>query len=78
MIRRSGIPPTFTASPSFKKLCKFERAKALLHVSATPERLPRREEEREKIRTLLGDAILGQTGTCLCESLFGRALGGWS
>jgi hypothetical protein len=63
-----GVPPTFTTSDAFKKLSPFEQARALLHVSATPEFLPRREDEREKIRSMLGGAILSQTGTCLCES----------
>lgn len=40
----------------------------LLHVSATPEFLPRREQERTKISSILGDAILSQSGTCLCKS----------
>ena len=52
----------------FRSLSTFEKAKALLHVSATPENLPGREEQRSKINEILGHAILGQSGTCLCAS----------
>ncbi|SCV74696.1 BQ2448_7725 [Microbotryum intermedium] len=62
---RSPLPPAFTLSPEFAKMPSFERAKAMLHVSATPELLPCREHQRNLISSLLGDAILGQTGTCL-------------
>ncbi|KAM0752896.1 origin recognition complex subunit 1 [Meredithblackwellia eburnea MCA 4105] len=43
----------------------FEKAKTMLHVSATPESLPRRDAERARISELLGMAILNQTGTCI-------------
>ncbi|SGY83361.1 BQ5605_C009g05632 [Microbotryum silenes-dioicae] len=59
------VPPAFTLSPEFAKLPPFERAKAMLHVSATPDLLPCREHQRNLISSLLGDAVLGQTGTCL-------------
>lgn len=58
------LPPLLSAS-HLSSLTPFERAKALLHVSATPEALPCREDQRERIRTFLGDAILGRTGGCL-------------
>ncbi|GAA5894655.1 hypothetical protein JCM6882_006648 [Rhodosporidiobolus microsporus] len=58
------LPPLLSAS-HLSSLTPFERAKALLHVSATPESLPCREEQREEIRQFLGDAILGRTGGCL-------------
>ncbi|KAI5477041.1 origin recognition complex subunit 1 [Pseudohyphozyma bogoriensis] len=61
----SALPLPFTQSPSFKKLSVFERAKSLLHVSATPESLPCRDDQRNKIASILGDAILDHTGTCL-------------
>lgn len=63
----SGLPPapTFAETEAFKKLSPFEQAKALLHVSATPEVLPCRDTQRNLIKDLLGDAVLGQTGTCI-------------
>ncbi|BGP45913.1 Origin recognition complex, subunit 1 [Rhodotorula kratochvilovae] len=60
----NALPPLLQAS-ELAKLSAFDRAKALLHVSATPESLPCREEQRERIRQFLGDAILGRTGGCL-------------
>lgn len=60
----TALPPLLQAS-ELAKLSPFDRAKALLHVSATPEALPCREEQRERIRQFLGDAILGRTGGCL-------------
>ena len=56
--------------PAFDTLSTFEKARALLHVGATPDYLPCREEEREDIQARVGDAILGQTGTCICSSRF--------
>ncbi|KAK4700787.1 origin recognition complex subunit 1, partial [Phenoliferia sp. Uapishka_3] len=61
----TDIPPAFTKSADFKKLSPFGKAKALLHVSATPENLPGREEQRQRIQDVLANAILGQSGTCL-------------
>ncbi|GAA5848114.1 hypothetical protein JCM8547_004414 [Rhodosporidiobolus lusitaniae] len=57
--------PPLLSSTHLASLTPFERAKALLHVSATPEALPCREEQRERIYNFLGDAILGRTGGCL-------------
>ncbi|GAA6029380.1 hypothetical protein JCM8097_003646 [Rhodosporidiobolus ruineniae] len=57
--------PPLLSSAHLETLTPFERAKALLHVSATPESLPCREEQRERIRSFLGDAILGRSGGCL-------------
>ncbi|GAA6023834.1 hypothetical protein JCM10207_005390 [Rhodosporidiobolus poonsookiae] len=57
--------PPLLSSTHLASLTPFERAKALLHVSATPEALPCREEQRERIRQFLGDNILGRTGGCL-------------
>lgn len=57
--------PPLLSSLHLSTLTPFERAKALLHVSATPESLPCREEQRETIRQFLGDAILGRSGGCL-------------
>ena len=63
----SGLPPapTFAETEVFRRLGPFEQAKALLHVSATPEVLPCRDTQRNLIKDLLGDAVLGQTGTCI-------------
>ncbi|GAA5938692.1 hypothetical protein JCM3775_001963 [Rhodotorula graminis] len=60
----NALPPLLDAR-ELAKLSPFDRAKALLHVSATPESLPCRDEQRERIRQFLGDAILGRTGGCL-------------
>ncbi|GAA6050067.1 hypothetical protein JCM3770_001353 [Rhodotorula araucariae] len=60
----NALPPLLQAG-ELDNLNAFDRAKALLHVSATPESLPCREEQRERIRQFLGDAILGRTGGCL-------------
>ncbi|GAA5822726.1 hypothetical protein JCM11251_004357 [Rhodosporidiobolus azoricus] len=62
--QHNSLPPLLSAS-HLSSLTPFERAKALLHVSATPESLPCREDQREEIRQFLGDAILGRTGGCL-------------
>lgn len=58
------LPPLLQAA-HLESLTPFERAKALLHVSATPEALPCREEQREQIRSFLEDSILGRSGGCL-------------
>lgn len=58
------LPPLLQAA-HLESLTPFERAKALLHVSATPEALPCREEQREQIRCFLEDSILGRSGGCL-------------
>ncbi|GAA5979203.1 hypothetical protein JCM11641_008460 [Rhodosporidiobolus odoratus] len=58
------LPPLLSAT-HLATLTPFERAKALLHVSATPEALPCREDQRERIRQFIGDAVLGRTGGCL-------------
>ncbi|KAM0790306.1 hypothetical protein ACM66B_005607 [Microbotryomycetes sp. NB124-2] len=61
----NAVPPAFMSDEAFQQLAPFKRAQALLHVSATPEFLPCREEQREQISLLLSDAILSQYGTCL-------------
>ncbi|GJN88674.1 hypothetical protein Rhopal_001640-T1 [Rhodotorula paludigena] len=60
----TSLPPLLQ-SAHLATLSPFDRAKALLHVSATPESLPCREEQRERIRQFIGDAVLGRTGGCL-------------
>ncbi|GAA5867823.1 hypothetical protein JCM1840_003456 [Sporobolomyces johnsonii] len=59
------LPPLLSAAYLASLPSALERAKALLHVSATPESLPCREEQRERIRQFVGDAVLGRTGGCL-------------
>ncbi|KAK4048492.1 Origin recognition complex, subunit 1 [Microbotryomycetes sp. JL221] len=61
----NAVPPAFMSDEAFLKLEPFKRAQALLHVSATPEFLPCREEQRESISMMLSEAILAQIGTCL-------------
>ncbi|KAK4049790.1 Origin recognition complex, subunit 1 [Microbotryomycetes sp. JL201] len=61
----NAVPPAFMSDETFQRLPPFKQAQALLHVSATPEFLPCREQQREHISLLLSDAILGQYGTCL-------------
>ncbi|BGP29916.1 Origin recognition complex, subunit 1 [Rhodotorula toruloides] len=60
----NALPPLLK-SAHLASLTPFERAKALLHVSATPESLPCREDQREQIRQFIGDAVLGRSGGCL-------------
>ncbi|BGO89446.1 hypothetical protein NBRC10512_006633 [Rhodotorula toruloides] len=60
----NALPPLLQ-SAHLASLTPFERAKALLHVSATPESLPCREDQREQIRQFIGDAVLGRSGGCL-------------
>lgn len=60
----NALPPLIQ-SVHLASLTPFERAKALLHVSATPESLPCREDQREQIRQFIGDAVLGRSGGCL-------------
>ncbi|BGP53848.1 hypothetical protein JCM8202_006043 [Rhodotorula sphaerocarpa] len=57
--------PPLLQSAHLETLTPFERAKALMHVSATPEALPCREEQRDQIRSFLEDSILGRSGGCL-------------
>ncbi|BGP22671.1 origin recognition complex subunit 1 [Rhodotorula toruloides] len=60
----NALPPLLE-SARLASFTPFERAKALLHVSATPESLPCREDQREQIRQFIGDAVLGRSGGCL-------------
>lgn len=68
--RQPRLVAAIIRPPSFEALSTFEKARALLHVGATPDYLPCREEERDDIRSRLADAIDGQTGTCLCRLEF--------
>lgn len=62
----SPVPPAFAKTKQFSKLSPFQKAMALLHVSATPGSLPCREQQRGMLHSLLEDAIAASTGTCLC------------
>ncbi|GAA6063239.1 hypothetical protein JCM10212_000341 [Sporobolomyces blumeae] len=59
------LPPLLSPAFLASLPTPLERAKALLHVSATPDTLPCREEQRDKIRQFIGDAVLARTGGCL-------------
>ncbi|GAA5933067.1 origin recognition complex subunit 1 [Sporobolomyces koalae] len=59
------IPPLLSASYLASLPTPIERAKALLHVSATPDSLPCREEQRDKIRQFVEDAVWSRSGGCL-------------
>lgn len=48
----------------------YERALRLLHVGATPESLPCREEEFVDVLARLEEGIESGGGGCLCESYF--------
>uniref|UniRef100_A0A0K3CFZ7 Origin recognition complex subunit 1 n=1 Tax=Rhodotorula toruloides TaxID=5286 RepID=A0A0K3CFZ7_RHOTO len=60
----NALPPLLQ-SAHLASFTPFERAKALLHVSATPESLPWGEDQREQIRQFIGNAVLGRSGGCL-------------
>lgn len=70
--RQPRLVSAIVRPPAFDKLSTFEKARALLHVGATPDYLPCREEEREDIQARVGDALISQTGTCICT--FSRLL----
>ncbi|GAA6012094.1 hypothetical protein JCM11491_001748 [Sporobolomyces phaffii] len=59
------LPPLLSATYLASLPTPLERAKALLHVSATPESLPCREEQRSRIRQFVEDAVLSRSGGCL-------------
>ena len=61
----NSLPPLLSPSFLASLPSPLERAKALLHVSATPENLPCRDEQRSRIRQFVGDAVLSRTGGCL-------------
>lgn len=66
----SALPPAFLHSnPHLASLPPFKRAQALLHVSATPQFLPCREQQREQVAAVVAEGVLSGTGTCLCESV---------
>jgi hypothetical protein len=44
----------------------FQRARAALHVSATPEFLPCRADQYADIESYLEDAIVEGRGSCIC------------
>ena len=48
-------------------LTPTQKARAALHVGATPEYLPGRDEEFNEIETYLETALSEETGFCLCE-----------
>ncbi|GAA5911697.1 origin recognition complex subunit 1 [Sporobolomyces salmoneus] len=59
------LPPLLSSAYLASLPTPLERAKALLHVSATPESLPCREEQRSLIRQFVEDAVLSRSGGCL-------------
>ncbi|GAA5889888.1 hypothetical protein JCM16303_001490 [Sporobolomyces ruberrimus] len=59
------LPPLLSTSYLASLPSPLERAKALLHVSATPESLPCREDQRSRIRQFVEDAVLSRSGGCL-------------
>ncbi|GAA5951775.1 hypothetical protein JCM3765_003115 [Sporobolomyces pararoseus] len=59
------LPPLLSSTYLDSLPTPLERAKALLHVSATPGSLPCREEQRSQIRQFVEDAVLSRSGGCL-------------
>ena len=51
-----------------KDTTPFQHARAILHVGATPDSLPCRDEEFTEIEAYLEDAIDEGTGSCICQS----------
>jgi origin recognition complex subunit 1 len=49
------------------EMTPFQRARAVLHVAATPDYLPCREDEFAEIEAYLEDAIDEGTGCCICK-----------
>lgn len=49
-----------------KDMTPFQHARAILHVGATPDQLPCREQEFTEIEAYLEDAVDEGTGSCIC------------
>lgn len=61
---------SFQALKDNTSLDPFKKARALLHVSVTPDVLPCREVEFGEIELHLEDAIDEGNGCCVCMSSF--------
>jgi origin recognition complex subunit 1 len=62
----SNLP--ITIAPEDLPTDPYQRALRLLHVGATPESLPCREEEFVDVLTRVEEGVEGGGGGCLCES----------
>lgn len=61
------LPGERQANGGLDHLSPFERARAVLHVGATPDYLPCRDEEYAEIEAYLEDAIDEGMGSCICK-----------
>ncbi|EST07379.1 ATPase, AAA-type, core [Kalmanozyma brasiliensis GHG001] len=61
-------PPKLSLLPDEEKLSAHDRAKRLLHVGATPDHLPCREDQYEEIMACVEDAVEEGIGGCVYVS----------
>ncbi|ETS60357.1 hypothetical protein PaG_05558 [Moesziomyces aphidis] len=61
-------PPKLSLLPDQEALTPHERAKRLLHVGATPDQLPCREDQYEEIMACVEDAVEEGIGGCVYVS----------